>query len=150
VANAALPRTDCCAGGAADPLRCNQPWYLDQALNVTRNLLRVEGRSFTFAEVQAEIARDAPLGTRVGWFGGGGHFQTIVGWLVADNGTEYIDVSDPIYLDNQIAFAQFASGYQSGGVWSHSYLTSAPPAAVAMAGGAAMAFSIADPNALGA
>jgi Papain-like cysteine protease AvrRpt2 len=150
VANAALPRTDCCGTGASDPLRCNRPWYLDMALNVTDNLDRVESRSLTFGEVQAEIARDAAVGTRVGWFGGGGHFQTIVGWLVADSGVEYIDVSDPIYLDSQVAFSSFASGYQSGGDWTHSYLTQRPPPAVAVVGGAAPEFEVADLNALGA
>jgi hypothetical protein len=152
VANAALPRTDCCGVGAPDPLRCNRPWYLDKALHVTGNLDRVESRSLTFGEVQAEIARDAPLGTRVGWFGGGGHFQTIVGWLVAESGSEYIDISDPIYLDSQVAFSSFASGYQSGGDLTHSYLTHRPPpaAAIAMADGAAPEFEVADPNALGA
>jgi hypothetical protein len=80
--------------------------------------------------------------------GGGGHFQTIVGWLLATSGTEYIDVSDPIYLDNQVAFSSFASGYQSGGNWTHSYITQPPPpmVAVAMAAGGAVP---ADPNALG-
>jgi hypothetical protein len=83
---------------------------------------------------------------------GGGHFQTIVGWLVADSGTQYIDVSDPIYLDNQVVFSNFAAGYQSGGSWTHSYITRSPPAAlaVATAGGAAAQFQVADLSALGA
>jgi hypothetical protein len=107
-------------------------------------------RSLTFGEVQAEIGRDAPVGTRVGWYGGGGHFQTIVGWLVADNGTEYIDVSDPIYLDSQIEYSKFASAYQSGGNWTHSYLTMPPPiAVVAMAGGAGHVYKVTDHDALG-
>jgi hypothetical protein len=45
VANAALPRTDCCGVGAPDPLRCNRPWYLDKALHVTGNLDRVGPKS---------------------------------------------------------------------------------------------------------
>ena len=150
VANAALPRTDCCGAGAADPGKCNKPWYLNIALNVTGNLDRVESRSLRFSEVQAEIGRDAPLGTRVGWFGGGGHFQTIVGWLVADSGVEYIDVSDPIYLDNQVVFSSFASGYQSGGNWTHSYVTRMPAPAAVAAVGAGLGFEVADPNAIGA
>jgi len=150
VANAALPRTDCCGGGASDPQKCNKPWYLDIALNVTGTLDRVEARTFTFAEVQTEIARAAPLGTRVGWSGGGGHFQTIVGWLVAGDGTQYVDVSDPIYLDMTIAYSQFVSAYQSSGTWTHSYVTMRPPpsTAHAMAGGAA--YEVFDRDALGA
>jgi hypothetical protein len=118
-------------------------------LNVTGNLDRVESRSFTFAEVQNEIGRAAPLGTRVAWSGGGGHFQTVVGWLVAADGSEYVDVSDPIYLDTNVAFSQFVSAYQSNGVWTHSYVTRSPPPTVAaMAGGDVPPIS--DPDALGA
>jgi hypothetical protein len=87
----------------------------------------------------------------VNWFGGlAGHFQVIVGWLVSDSGVEYIDVSDPIYLDNQVAFSMFASGYKGGGDWTHSYLTQKPAPRVALAGGAAPEFKVADSSALGA
>ena len=151
VADAALARTDCCAVGAADPLKCNKPWYLDSALIVTGNLDRMETRSLTLGEIQAAIQQDSPIGTRVGWFGGGGHFQTIVGWLVADSGIEYIDISDPIYLDSQIVFSEFASAYQGGGTWTHSYLTAqpAPLVAVAMLAGADSRFEPLDRNAIG-
>jgi Papain-like cysteine protease AvrRpt2 len=83
VADQALRRNDCCAGGASDPQKCNKPWYLDRALGVTGNLESAISRTLTFAEVQTEIAADAPIGCRVGWYGGGGHFLVIAGWVVA-------------------------------------------------------------------
>jgi hypothetical protein len=129
VANSALPRNDCCGAGASDPAKCDKPWYLDTALQTTGNLASVITRALSFAEIQTEIGKDAPIGSRVGWYGGGGHFQTVVGWLVGEGGTEYIDISDPIYLDAQIEYADFASSYQTGGDWTHSYLTRAPAAA---------------------
>jgi hypothetical protein len=147
VANSALHRTDCCGSGAADPSKCNQPWYLDQALAITGNLKLFVSSSLTFAQVKAEIALGAPIGSRVGWNGGGGHFQVICGWLETASGSEFIDVSDPIYLNTQILFSSFASGYQSGGTWSHSYLTKPPGAST---GGAVALSQPPDATSIGA
>ncbi len=146
VANATLQRADCCGNGAADPGKCNRDWYLDRALNATDNLDRVEPRPLVFDEVKEQIANDAVIGTRVAWRGGGGHFQTIVGWLVAGSGVEYIEISDPIYLDIQMVFSQFATHYQWGGDWTHSYLTRRPSAGGAGTTTSSQPF---DSNALG-
>jgi len=91
-------------------------------------------RSMSFAEVQGEIRLSKPVGSRVGWFGGGGHFMAIVGWLVADSGEQYLDIADPIFLNSQIPYDSYASAYQSGGDWTHSYLTQAPQAQAALRG----------------
>lgn len=147
VANTALPRTDCCSAPAnSDPTLCNKPWYLDIALQVTNNFRQMIGAPLSFAALQTEINNSQPVGCRIGWTGGGGHFVAIVGWLAASSGTEYIDISDPIYLDSQIAFANFAGAYQSGGTWTHSYLT----IAVSAAGGAIANAIPIDPSSLGA
>jgi hypothetical protein len=132
VANATLPRTDCCGAGASDPAKCNAYGYLDQALTTTGNLQEMQSRSMSFAEVQAQIRQSKPVGSRVGWFGGGGHFMAIVGWMVADSGEQYLDVADPIFLNSQIPYDSYASAYQSGGDWTHSYLTEAPQPQVAL------------------
>lgn len=136
VADRALPRTDCCSAPAnSDPNKCNCPWYLDRALGVTGTFKNLESRALSFSEVQAEIALSHPLGCRVGWFGGGGHFLVIAGWVVGGTGTEYIDLADPIYLNSQMDYVDFAASYQSGGDWTHSYRTEPPPPS----GGVAMA-----------
>jgi hypothetical protein len=146
VANQAWGRKDCCSDPAAasDVNRCNAPWYLDRALTITGNLDRVELRSLTFNEIQSEIGAKKPIGVRVGWYGRGGHFLVIRGWIVGETGTEYIELADPIYLNSQIPYADFASSYQSGGDWTTSYLTQAVMA-VARAAGAAF-----DPSMIGA
>ena len=147
VANAALPRTDCCSASAnSDPALCNTPWYLDVALQVTANFRQMIAAPLSFTAVQTEVNGSQPIGCRIGWTGGGGHFVAIVGWLTGSSGTDYIDVSDPIYLDSQIAFANFAGAYQSGGSWTHSYLTIATSAA----GGAVANAVPIDPSSLGA
>jgi hypothetical protein len=145
VANSALPRPDCCAGGASDMDRCNKPWFLDTALTVTDNLDRVEPRRLSFAEIQAEIGTNEPVGSRVAWFRGNAHFMAIVGWLVAESGEQYLDIADPIFLDSQIPFSAFAGGYKLGGVWSHSYFTRSPPAPMSPgAGGGGPLFASAE------
>jgi hypothetical protein len=152
VAEAALGRRDCCTDPAAasDPNKCNCPWYLDKALTITGNLNRVESRSLTFSEVQAEIGAKKPIGCRVGWYGGGGHFLVIRGWIVGETGIQYIELSDPIYLNNQIPYADFASSYQFGGDWTHSYLTEAVMVvARAQLGGQAVVAAL-DPAMIGA
>jgi len=150
VADQALPRTDCCGSGASDPQKCNTPWYLDRALNVTGNLANMLQSNVTFTDIQNEIRAGAPVGCRVGWFGGGGHFLTITGWVVGATGTEYIELADPIYLNSQIPYNDFAASYQSGGDWTHTYLTQSAPAVVAAGGGAMANMQIADPAAIGA
>ena len=134
VANTTLPRTDCCGAGAADPTRCNTYGYLDRALTTTGNLRQMQSRSLSFAEVQTEIGASKPVGSRVGWYGGGGHFMAVVGWLVADSGEQYLDIADPIFLNSQILYSSYASAYQSGGDWTHSYLTQTPQAQAALGG----------------
>jgi len=143
VANSTLPRQDCCAGGAGDPNRCNKPWFLDRALTTTGNLRQVQPRSLSFPEVQTEIGASKPIASRVGWFGGGGHFMTIVGWLVASSGEQYLDIADPIYLNSQIPYNSYASAYQSGGNWTHSYLTQLTQAQAALGGNRAASMATA-------
>jgi Papain-like cysteine protease AvrRpt2 len=132
IANATLPRQDCCGAGAGNINGCNKPWYLDRALTTAGNLRNVEIRPLNFSEVQAEIQASKPVGSRVGWHGGGGHFMAIVGWLVADSGEQYLDIADPIFLNSQIPFNAYAGAYQSGGDWTHSYLTQAPQVQMAL------------------
>lgn len=131
IADAVLGREDCCGSGASSTIRCNIPFYLDRALTTTSNFVALVaatgGQSpITFEELKSEIANGRAIATRVGWHGGGGHFQAITGWTVSASGDEYITVWDPIYLDTEILMAEFADKYQAGGRWTHAYLTATP------------------------
>lgn len=145
LANRSLGRNDCCADGASDPGKCDRPWYLQNVLQLNDNLESVSAGRLSFGAVQTEIGNGSPLGSRIGWSGGGGHFAVITGWRLGESGVEYIDIADPIFLNSQIAYAEYASSYQSGGDWTHSYRTQPSGA-----GGSIAGFAVPDPSTLGA
>jgi hypothetical protein len=120
VVNAELGQTTCCQNGSTS--QCNQPWYLDRALTRTGNLTSWSAGTATIAQIRSQIRSGRPLGARIGWSGGGGHFVTIVGYRACDP-DEYIDVRDPIYGSSDISLATFTTSYQSTGSWTHTYYT---------------------------
>src|SRR6476660_9447377 len=121
VANAELGRGDCCASPAPSP--CNVPWYLDRALTRTNNFVSITG-TVAFATVQAEIDAGRPVGARIGWSGGGGHFVCIYGYIEILGGiAEFFDIDDPIYGKSTLRVADFTTKYQTTGSWTHTYFT---------------------------
>lgn len=121
VVNAELGRSDCCNSTVPSP--CNVPWYLDKALTRTNNFVSITGAA-TFAQVRAEIDAGRPVGARIGWSGGGGHFMVIYGYsYVAVTGATYVDIDDPIYGKSHMTVSDFSSSYQGSGSWTHTYFT---------------------------
>jgi hypothetical protein len=119
VANAELQLTGCC--NSSVPAACNVPWFLDRALTRTQNFLSITG-PVTFQQIRNEIDAGRPVGARVGWSGGGGHFMVIYGYS-SIAGTDYFDIDDPIYGKSHITVADFTSNYQGSGTWTHTYFT---------------------------
>jgi hypothetical protein len=119
VCNAELNRNDAC--NSPVPAACNVPWYLDRALTRTKNYVSITG-PVTFAQIRAEIDAGRPLGARVGWSGGGGHFVVIYGYATFF-GAQYIDIDDPIYGKSHLRLSDFSSNYQGSGTWTHTYFT---------------------------
>jgi hypothetical protein len=120
VVNAELGRSDCCNGTVPSP--CNIPWFLDKSLARTNNFVSIVSGQASFQQVCDEINAGRPVGARIGWSGGGGHFMIIYGYsLVA--GVEYFDIDDPIYGKSHLTVSDFASNYQGSGTWTHTYFT---------------------------
>ncbi|MDQ0966650.1 hypothetical protein QFZ20_002053 [Flavobacterium sp. W4I14] len=103
------------------PSPCNIPNYLDKALSITGNFETIT-QTLTFNQVEAEINSGKVIGTRVGWYGGGGHFMVIYGCKTI-NGVNYYNIDDPIYGKSEITENAYLSAYQGAGKWTHSYLT---------------------------
>lgn len=120
IVNAELGRSDACT--VPTPAGANVPWYLDKALTRTDNLVSVHGGQATFAQIRAEIDAGRPVGARIGWTGGGGHFVAIYGYSVWF-GLESVDIDDPIYGKSHLSLADFAHHYRGSGTWTHYYLT---------------------------
>ena len=120
VANGELGHTDCC--NSTVPSACNVPWYLDKALTRTNNFLNMVSGQATFQQVRDEIDAGRPVGARIGWSGGGGHFMVIYGYSLI-GGNHYFDIDDPIYGKSHLSVADFSSNYQGSGTWTHTYFT---------------------------
>ena len=117
--NAELGQTGCCQTGSAG--QCNQPWYLDRALKRTGNLGRRVAGAAPLSAIRAQLAAGRPVGARIGWAGGGGHFVVISGCL--NDATGILEVRDSMYGTSEISIASFASSYQGSGSWTHTYYT---------------------------
>lgn len=134
VASAELAPLNCCGGDASGS--CNQEGYLDRALQRVGHFNQLIFTTLNFGAVQNELNATRPVGCRIAWSGGGAHFVALGGWLIAGNGTQYVDVYDPFYGPTQKKYSDFVSGYMTqGDSWSHTYLTATAAAAAAGGGG---------------
>jgi len=105
----------CQNGGSA---QCNQPWFLDQALQIVGNLNAWSPGKAALATVKAEINGCRPFCLRIAWNGGGGHFVTVYGYSWWG-----INIADPWYGTSAVPYATFPSTYQGGGTWTDNYTT---------------------------
>jgi hypothetical protein len=122
LANSALGQTSCCQNpGSA---QCNQPWYLDRALQIVGNFASYSNGKAVLPTVEGEINSNRPVGMRIGWNGGGGHFIIIYGYYDCGSGnTQDINVGDPFYGSSVQPYGNFPATYQGGGTWTGTYLT---------------------------
>ncbi|WP_024696289.1 papain-like cysteine protease family protein [Pseudomonas syringae] len=138
---------NCCVNGSSGA--CNQPYFLNLALSWVGHLNNWYEQAFTLAQIMGEIDARHPLGARIGWNGGGGHFVAIYGYNtnvpaaapalsapVAPASTPAsaptpapaappatLSIADPWFGVSVIAMTDFAAHYQGGGTWTHSYTT---------------------------
>lgn len=123
VANLVLNTDVCCA----DPSECNQDNFLEDALSAVGHFRDIVFEPLPFTDVNGEITSNRPLGCRIGWFGGGGHFVIIHGASVDGSGAavkRWVAVADPLYGPSDYLINKFTSGYrQDTGEWTHSYFT---------------------------
>jgi hypothetical protein len=108
----------CCESGGS--ISCNQPWYLDQALQKTGNLAQFFSQYLPWSQLMVEIDAGRPVGVRMQWSNGGGHFIAVSGYNAV---TGIIDVRDPWFGDSSVNYSTFISSYLGRGRWTDSYLT---------------------------
>ena len=117
IVNDRLGQAACCQNGSS--MQCNQPWYLDRALTRVGHLSGYTSAALSMSQIRSEIDAGRPLGIRIGWVTGGGHFVGLRGY--SDQGL--VDVQDPWYGAQSLDYATFRSGYHGVGKWTHSYRT---------------------------
>jgi len=127
----------CC--GSPTPSVCDVYGSLDASLTTVGHLVRREDNPIAFTAVQTEIGAKRPLGARIEWSGGSGaHFVALGGWKLMSDGTEFVEVYDPLFKFTSLPYNQFVSGYRSNGdAWRNSYFTHPSPPVVAGARAAA-------------
>lgn len=118
VVNAEQSQNTCCQNGGSSP--CNQPWYLDKSLTRTRNYDHYTTGNLSINDLDTELAKGRPVGTRIGWSGGGGHFMVLAGASVSE---KRVHVHDPIYGDQDYDYDAYCNSYQGSGTWTHTYYT---------------------------
>lgn len=122
--NAELGRSDCCSAPSSDD--CNQPWTLNTVLTRVGHLASFAGGSTSFANVRTEIDNGRPLGVRIGWSGGGGHFNVLACYTWHRlRALQSVQVEDPWYGPSVWDYDTFRTAYQGSGSWTHSYKTKA-------------------------
>jgi hypothetical protein len=118
-ANRILVRTDACV--APSSVAVNMSYYLDRALSAFCHLRApVVAAPLAANKVEQEILSGKPVGARIGWFGGGGHFMVIEGYLAA--AVPRVAIHDPIYGQSDMDYSVYQTAYQGSGSWTHSYL----------------------------
>jgi hypothetical protein len=108
---------DCCAA----PIPCNTPTYLQDALQAVGRLRAVQPGSLSFGDTLDQIRRGFPIGVRIGWFGGGGHFVVIRGCHDAP-GIQLLSIADPWFVDSIQDFDAFCPSYLGRGEWTDTFL----------------------------
>jgi papain like cysteine protease AvrRpt2 len=122
VAGKVLNRANCCA----DPDLCNDKATLQDALDAVGRLRDTRIGPLSFEDIRREIDAFLPIGVRIGWRGGGGHFVVISGYSESPSGAQLVDVADPLFPNSTMYYDDFVSAYQtgvtSGGEWTATFL----------------------------
>lgn len=108
----------CCATPV--PGSCNAVWYLEKALQRVGHLDHWVSGPESSAGITQELSAGQPLGCRIGWQGGGGHFVAITGIQPTASGDD-VTVEDPLYGQSVVPAAVFQSSYRTSGTWTHTY-----------------------------
>jgi hypothetical protein len=119
IVSQAFQRDDCCSEPAASG-DCNQPHFLNRALQIVGHFDRMENNALDTQRIATEIQAGRPVGVRIGWSGGGGHAIAIGGFRPNQ---QSVHIEDPAYGPSDIQFNTLLTVYQGNGSWTHTYFT---------------------------
>jgi hypothetical protein len=112
---------DCCGTDAAGP--CNGDFELDRTLTIVSHFDHMASSVCDFNTVTREIDGKRPLGLRVGWFQGGGHFVAIGAYSALQG--QRLHIEDPWWGVSDDTYNKVKGRYLDLGSWTHTYWTRA-------------------------
>lgn len=118
LANAEFSQANCCETNQGGCPACNQPYFLQRSLATTGNFVSETSGSQTVEQILAQLGEQRPVGVRIQWPNGSGHFVMVTG--VGQN-QQMLSIDDPFYGHSYISYASFVSAYQSDGTWNYTY-----------------------------
>jgi hypothetical protein len=103
---------------------CLTDYYLEVALDDLKHLNGdpTQG-ALPFQDLMTDIKNSHPVGVRIEWSGGSGHFVAIDGYGLDDTGQQMVDVQDPANGHWYHPYDLFCTNYLGGGKWSFTYRT---------------------------
>jgi hypothetical protein len=112
-----LGKADCCT----NPQACNSAAKLQDALRAVGRFKEHHKSAMSFDALRARLDAGFPVGVRIGWGGGGGHFVLVTGYRWIE-GEPALEICDPQLLNGLCRYDDFVSAYCAAGKWTHSYL----------------------------
>ncbi len=113
--------SECCT----DPAPCDVYGLVHQALEYTRSFNQRGTAPMPSADLISEIDAEHPIVMRCAWSASGAHFIALSGYEHPDGLSDQVRVTiqDSIYGESTMLLSDFPALYQSGGSWTHTYLT---------------------------
>ncbi|MFN0103635.1 MAG: papain-like cysteine protease family protein [Bryobacteraceae bacterium] len=113
--------TNCCPGARV----CDEAAFLEDALTAVGHLRDDHAGFPSFERIREELRNGFPVGVRIGWFGGGGHFVVITGCRESGPGEQIVMIADPRYSESTWLYDEFVHAYHSAGECTHTYFLKA-------------------------
>jgi hypothetical protein len=108
----------CCEG---TDQRCNKPFFLEQALDrVGRLKGSPQPAPLSFSQIKLELDAGHPVGVRIEWNDGSGHFVLITGYNETP-GVQRLTIDDPFYDRSRVSYSGFLNRYQGSGAWTGTF-----------------------------
>lgn len=116
--------TDCCQHSRKK--ECNKTFKLGDALDIMGFMSSRCNYPLSLEELRHQINQGAPVGVRIGWQGGGGHFVIITAVGHQDKRGDdhtWVRVADPKDpAASYITYWALKNRYKGEGKWTHSYV----------------------------
>lgn len=118
----------CCQGNNGTTAACNKPYFLEKSLGHYGFSDKVFANQIGTLNIIQDLKKRLPIGVRIGWDGGGGHFLVLYGASYVGT-VQTINLWNPLPIgkgDKQIVSRSGLVRYQNAGKWTHSYTTKKP------------------------